>query len=156
MGLKWMSKWIKKEEGITLIELLASLALLSVVIILIGSVHIFGQKQFSSQTEANSQANDLRYTLAMISREARSAKNLAISDTELHIDGNIYKLDDTNLKKNNTIISTRVETFDVNELEKDKRIHIIIKSTLNQMSQREEYETIIYLRDPLIGGEAGE
>ncbi|GAA0361950.1 hypothetical protein GCM10008932_13210 [Alkalibacterium iburiense] len=151
-----MSKWFKNEEGITLIELLASLALLSVVIILIGSVHIFGQKQFSSQTEANSQSNDLRYSLALISREARSAKNLVISETELNIDGNIYILDDTNLKKNNTIISSRVETFDVIELEKDNRIHIIIKSTPNQMNQREEYETTIYLRDPLIGGEAGE
>lgn len=152
-----MSKWFKNEEGITLIELLASLALLSVVIILIGSVHIFGQKQFSSQTEANSQANDLRYSLAMISREARSAENVKVmSANEIVIDGNTYLFDKPTLKKNTTIISSRVEDFKVGELEKDKLIHITIESTPNQMNQREEYETTIYLRDPLIGGEASE
>lgn len=39
------------QRGITLVELLAVLAILSVIILLIGSAHLFGQKQLIYQTD---------------------------------------------------------------------------------------------------------
>lgn len=154
MGLTNVKQFLKNEEGITLVELLASLALLSVVIILIGSVHIFGQRQFTSQAEANSQANDLRYSLAMISREARSADTFTVEEeaSEIIIDANRYYLDNTNLKKNNTTLSSRVKIFNVT-LEGSNRIKIRIESTPNQLNQSEVYETTIYTRTASNGGD---
>ncbi|MGB9342558.1 MAG: hypothetical protein WCB13_04100, partial [Trichococcus sp.] len=56
----------------TLIELLASIALLSVVLSLVGAVHLFGQKQYLTQSYSARQSNDFAYTLSVISREVRS------------------------------------------------------------------------------------
>ena len=76
-----MIRTLKSEEGITLIELMASLAILSIVILLVGSVHIFGQTQFINQTERASQSNDLRYSLSLVSRDVRQA-GLVVKDHE--------------------------------------------------------------------------
>ena len=53
------SQLIKKEDGVTLLELLASIALLSIIIMLVGSVHMFGQRQYIKQSHDASQANEL-------------------------------------------------------------------------------------------------
>ena len=100
-----MIRTLKSEEGITLIELMASLAILSIVILLVGSVHIFGQTQFINQTETASQSNDLRYSLSLVSRDVRQA-GLVVKDheNETYIIGpNSYSFQKPNLSRNNEL-----------------------------------------------------
>ena len=71
----------------TLIELLASIALLSVVLSLVGAVHLFGQRQYLTQSYSASQSNDFALQLAIISKEVRKASwiNLSEDGKELNL-----------------------------------------------------------------------
>ena len=75
----------------TLVELLASIALLSVVLSLVGAVHLFGQKQYLTQSYSARQSNDFAYTLSVISREVRKTPfadiTVSASGDTLLIDG---------------------------------------------------------------------
>ena len=143
-----MKRYLKKEDGITLIELLASITILSVVILLVGSVHLFGQRQYVSQTESNRQANDLRYSLAMISRDVRSASDFdLVASHHIVVDEVSYKKEGSNLLRDGSILSNRVGSFEVLQSEghADKYV-ITISSSLNDLDQSETYSTTIYLR----------
>lgn len=139
-----MIKLIKRDDGITLIELLASIALLSVVILLVGSVHIFGQTQFFNQTESASQSNDLRYSLSVISRDVRRAEVVTVEGTTLKADDITYNFNKPTLERNGEILSNRVEDF--KSLVFEDRVEITIKSTPNRQNQSKEYHTTIYFR----------
>ena len=139
---------ISGEKGITLIELLASITILSVVILLVGSVHLFGQRQFVSQTESNRQANDLRYSLAMISRDVRSANDFElVASHHIVVDEVSYKKEGSNLLRNGSVLSKRVGQFEVVQSKDQTDTYVItISSSLNDLDQSERYSTTIYLR----------
>lgn len=139
-----MKLWKKSEEGFTLVELLASIALLSVVILLVGSVHIFGQSQFINQTESASQSNDLRYSLSVISRDVRSAEVVTVEGATLSADDITYTLANSTLRRNGEVLSTRVSDFTPESI--PDGVHITILSTVNRQNQSKEYETTIYFR----------
>lgn len=150
-----MKKIIKNEDGITLVELLASLAILTGLIILIGSFHIFGQKHFSNQIESNNQASDLRYSLSLISREARSAQEITIvPDESIEIDGVNYYQSGSNLLRDDEVLSSRVSNFEITPIEGTKKVKLKLESTNNDLNQNETYETTIYFRVATDGGEA--
>ena len=65
---------LKDETGITLVELIAAISLLMIVILLAGAIHMFGQRQFKTQTESASQANDFSYALTVMTTELRKSQ----------------------------------------------------------------------------------
>ncbi|WP_368646301.1 PilW family protein [Alkalibacterium putridalgicola] len=144
----------KKDDGITLVELLASLAILSVVILLVGSVHIFGQRQFVNQTESASQANDLTYALSVMSRDLRKqeAATVSLNETSNQIlinDAALFTHVGTDLKKGSEVLSSRVSNaeFVINMKDAEKEsLTIILSSTGNQQNQSNKYQTTIYFR----------
>lgn len=70
---------LKDETGITLVELIAAISLLMIVILLAGAIHMFGQRQFKTQTESASQANDFSYALTDMATELRKSQpNLVV------------------------------------------------------------------------------
>lgn len=136
---------LKTEEGITLVELLASIAILSIVILLVGSVHIFGQTQFISQTETAIQSNDLRFSLSLVSRDVRQAGIVEDIDESTYVVGDYtYSFRRPNLFRNGERLSSRVDEFKI--LPADDHAEIIIKSTTKRQSQDESYQTTIYFR----------
>lgn len=140
-----MKSRLKAEEGITLVELLASIAILSIVILLVGSVHIFGQTQFISQTETASQSNDLRYSLSLVSRDIRQAGSVKINeDLSYEVGTHTYSFQEPNLYRNGERLSSKIYDFKI--LPSDDYAEIIIKSTTNRQAQGESYHTTIYFR----------
>ncbi|UJF14840.1 prepilin-type N-terminal cleavage/methylation domain-containing protein [Jeotgalibaca sp. MA1X17-3] len=136
------------EEGMTLIELLASIAILSVVILLVGSVHMFGQKQYINESYSAKQSNDLTYSLSVLSREVRKAgpDSVTVDKSVLIIDGIEFKLDNSQLKKNGQVLADNIESFDVEEIEDNEGIKISVTSKPNQNGKSKEYSTAIYFR----------
>ena len=142
----------KSDKGITLIELLASLAILSIVILLAGSVNIFGQKQFINQTQSASQANDMSYALSVMSRDLRKEEAGAVSVTEVEDGKEIttnsgltftYINSKNQLRKNGTVL---VDAISSAEFEKnDNNIKIILKNNSPQVKDK-SYQTTIYFR----------
>lgn len=80
------------ESGITLVELLAVLAIMSVVIVLAGAVHMFGQTQFRAQTDSASQNNDYSYAMTVMTSDLRKIPLSNVSDTISLGEGN-YLID---------------------------------------------------------------
>lgn len=142
-----MIRLFKKDDGITLVELLASIALLSVVILLVGSVHIFGQTHFINQTESASQSNDIQYSLSVISRDVRRAETAVFNEEkkELTAGTNVFELRGNKLLKNESVLSDRVADFRV-QTEDTDGVEITILSTGNRQNQSKEYKTMIYFR----------
>lgn len=137
----------------TLIELLASIALLSVVLALAGAVHMFGQKQYMTQSYSANQSNDYAYTLSVISREIRknSYDSITVSENDdaLFIDKvETFSKKGSKLLKNNTqILAEDVESFMVSSDPETESIEIVLKSMSEKNNQSKEYQTTIYLRE---------
>lgn len=140
-----MMSRLKAEEGITLVELLASITILSIVIMLVGSVHIFGQTQFISQTETASQSNDLRYSLSLVSSDIRQAGVVEEIGEKTYMVGEYtYSFQEPNLYRNSERLSSKIDVFKI--IPSDDYAEIIIKSTTNRQAQGESYHTTIYFR----------
>ena len=146
---KWKPGWhLKNENGFTLVELLASLAILSMIISLIGSVTMFGIKQYDNQTFEAEQANDYSYALTVLSKEIRSAKSVTVANGSITVDGVIYAQTGTQLIKTAEDSSQEVladylptDGFKVSEIETNNIIAITIKN-----NESKTYQTTIYLR----------
>ena len=115
---------LNDESGVTLVELLAVLSILSVFIILAGSIHIFGQKQFTSQTQSASQANDFSYALTLMTTEVRAQEPNKVADKDndtnekniIKINGDkVFWQDGEQLLNRGTPIADGVGYFTVNK-----------------------------------------
>ena len=143
---------LRNESGMTLIELLASIALLSVVLSLVGAVHLFGQRQYLTQSYSASQSNDFAYTLSVISREVRKTPfadvTISASGDTLFIDGAVaFSQKDSQLvKNNNQVLAEDVEDLVVTPDATTKSLKIVLKSLSEMNSQPKEYQTTIYFR----------
>lgn len=143
---------IKEDSGITLVELLAVLVMLSVVVLLIGSIHIFAQKQFKAQTESASQNNGISYALTIMSTELRGNtwSNVKAEDDLIEITGiSRYEVKDQKLIKNdNEILAKGIKEM---KIDKDnEKIEInIISLDITAGNQVKDYHTTIYFRGEL-------
>uniref|UniRef100_A0A942T2D4 Prepilin-type N-terminal cleavage/methylation domain-containing protein n=1 Tax=Neobacillus citreus TaxID=2833578 RepID=A0A942T2D4_9BACI len=102
-----------REQGYTLIEIMAGLTLLSMVLLLANSVDLFGQKQLNVQsTEIQSQSDD-RLAMKLITKEIRKAQTVDVNNpNELTIDSvDVYKLSGTTLVKNNQVFISNISKF---------------------------------------------
>ena len=146
---KWKQDYLSKNEaGFTLVELLASLAILSLIIGLIGSVTLFGIKQYDKQTFEAEQANDYSYALSVLSKEIRSAESVTVAEGSINVDGVVYAQTGTQLIKTAEDSSQEVladylptDGFKVSEIETNNIIAITIKN-----NESKTYQTTIYLR----------
>lgn len=138
--------YLKNENGFTLVELLASLAILSMIISLIGSVTMFGIKQYDTQTTAASQSNDYTYALTVLSKEVRSAEKVEISEGSISVDGIVFVQDGSRLiKKTNADQEILAEDVKSGGFQIVKNANKTIVITLESAKQK-IYETTIYLR----------
>jgi Tfp pilus assembly protein PilW len=109
---------VKNQKGVTLVvtlvELLAAIALLSIVLLLANSIHLFGQKQMTDQsTEIQNQSN-VRLAMNIITKQIRKASTINVDNNgALLLDTDIYKLDNNNLTKNNQPFITNLQEFDL-------------------------------------------
>jgi prepilin-type N-terminal cleavage/methylation domain-containing protein len=142
------------EKGVTLIELLAALSLLSIILLLASSVHMLGIKQSSSQTaEINNQSN-VRLAINIITREIRKASTVSfvniddsdITNDQLKINGvDVYKLENKNITKNANPLINNIQTFTLKKVKDDMYTITIANIPSNNLPQTTLSSTI-YIR----------
>ncbi|NLC25275.1 MAG: prepilin-type N-terminal cleavage/methylation domain-containing protein [Fastidiosipila sp.] len=143
---------LKSEAGVTLVELLAAIAILGIVIALAGSVHIFGQRQFRSQTESANQANDLSHALTVMSTDLRRypADEVKVEDNKISLvdeDDPIYYLENDKLMNQSSVMIDYVSSFTAKKTADRKGIHIKISVNSNEPGvEAKDYQTTIYFR----------
>lgn len=141
---------LKDDSGVTLVELLAALTILTVVIILAGSIHMFGQKQFISQTDSASQSNDFSYALTDMTTEIRKKSsneikvNGEVRNQQILVNGSVvYQQVGSQLLKRGVSLADDVENFMVTKAEEYIEITLI---KTNQTASNKNYQTRIYFR----------
>src|SRR5690625_69530 len=137
---------MKDERGITLVELLATIVIVSLVVSLIMGIQITVQKQFQTQTKKAEQLIDLTIAMKSITKDLRAAREIEVpSENHLRIKdmaGQIveYTLENEVLQRNHSHYIYKVNRFFVEERENDK-ILIFVESETGK-----KLETEIMLR----------
>lgn len=137
---------VKNQKGVTLIELLAAIALLSVVLLVANSIHLFGQKQMSDQTaEIQSQSN-VRLAMDIITKRIRKASTISVDNNGvLTLDNtDVYKLDNNNLTQNSQPIINNLQKFNIQY--DGSKITVTIADLPNTNTPQTTLSTTIYIR----------
>ncbi|WP_186576255.1 PilW family protein [Aquibacillus kalidii] len=138
---------MNNEKGITLVELLATLAIMSMIILLISSVHIFGQKQFTSQTEQIDNQANVRLVVNTLTKEIRTVgeNTVFVNEGTLTVGTDSYKLVNNDLLKNDVLFVSDIDEFNV---EKDgNKLTISVESLPNQFNKTSSLSTVVYIRE---------
>ncbi|WP_163537907.1 prepilin-type N-terminal cleavage/methylation domain-containing protein [Gracilibacillus sp. YIM 98692] len=136
----------RNQKGVTLIELLAVIGLLSVIMMLVGSIYLFTQKQFLTQTAKIEQQSNVRGALTELTKDIRSVKQESIKYEEavLHVGPNQYYWEKDSLIKNEAVIADSITNFQV--VFDAEQIEISISSKTSEFAQEETISTVVMFR----------
>ena len=131
-----MKKLLRNEQGLSLAELLATLAIASLIGVFIISVHLLVQKQYSSQSTEIQHLTDITIAAKAITKDIRSYEVIELNKTSIKFkNGNKYELENNVLKKNDADYLYEINNFDVKQV--DNKILLKIKSTTGQKIETE-------------------
>lgn len=141
----------KNERGITLVELLAVLSILSIILLLVGSAHIFGQRQYFEQNETIDHQGDVRLIMSQLTTDVRKVtvnEGAATSDSGgLTLGTNTYTHQGSTLKRNGVILSENISAFEwCTTNEAANKITIKIVSVVDDKGKQASLETVLYFR----------
>jgi prepilin-type N-terminal cleavage/methylation domain-containing protein len=137
---------IKNNRGVTLIEILCALALVSMVLLLANSVNIFGLKQVSEQTSDINNQSNVRLAINIITNEIRSAQNVNVSNNILTINNtDVYKLNNQSLTKNGQAIILDIQKFNI--VMNGKQIFVSIANIPSKNGKQIDLSDTIYIRE---------
>ncbi|UTR11249.1 prepilin-type N-terminal cleavage/methylation domain-containing protein [Evansella sp. LMS18] len=89
-----MLKKLQDNRGVTLVEVLVSTALLSMILLVITSFHLFGQNQFINQKSHSDSVTNVRLAMSDMTKEIR--KGATVTDCgyeELTVGDNSYNIE---------------------------------------------------------------
>lgn len=139
-------KLLKNNRGLTLVELLISIALVSLVALLITSLQLFGQNQVKHQTEQADLQAEVRLALNVITKDIRGADYVNIVDNTLTINGGtIIKQEGTNITRDGNVIASKIQHFYIEE--SLGKVDIELISITPRQGKPIEQTTTIYLRE---------
>lgn len=141
------------QRGITLVELLGVLAILSVIVLLIGSAHLFGQKQFIYQTDELDKQGDVRLVVSQLTTDFRS---VTASDYGIDADTGTYRVgtqsyvySSPTIYRNGEKLSDHIEEFTLTPIEEGGQlvgIDIKVEGQASDQAGKTAVETTIYFR----------
>lgn len=128
----------RNEKGFTLVEVLATLVLVSIIALLASSIHLFAQNQTNTQREEIHIQSNERAAMRLIKSEIRKAVKVETNHpNELIINGtDEYRLEESDLKKNDITVISGIKKFAVTMHDNQ------IKLKIGSMP-----ETTIYIRE---------
>lgn len=138
------------QRGITLVELLGVLAILSVIILLIGSAHLFGQKQLIYQTDEVDKQGDVRLVASQLTTDFRSITDYLEDADGYHIGDQTYQYSDSTVSRNGQTLSNNIANFELIPINDDAGelvgVDIVIESEAGGQAGPTTVETAIYFR----------
>lgn len=111
----------ESEKGVTLIEVLAALALLSIIMLLASSIHIFSQKQMGHQSKEIQVQSNVRLAAKVLTKDIRksdsvtiiSSSKFEVNKANLTVDR--YEFKDNTLYKNDQPFISDIQSFTINK-----------------------------------------
>ncbi|GGH86076.1 prepilin-type N-terminal cleavage/methylation domain-containing protein [Pullulanibacillus pueri] len=151
--LKAARSAIKNTRGLTLVEVLAVIVLLTLVFLLANALHLFGLKQYDIQTEEIKNQSQVRLAMIELTKEIRSADRVEVSETHdrftiTHSDQiktfTLNKQDHT-IDKNGHPLIEGISTFSI--IQSGSKITLTLKSLPNKSGESVERSTDFYIRE---------
>jgi prepilin-type N-terminal cleavage/methylation domain-containing protein len=141
----------KSNKGVTLIELLAALSLLSIIIVLASSLQIFSQKQTKNQTTEIQNQSNLRLAINVITKEIRSADSVKVpNNNQLEIykmsSKYVYKFENNTLKKDDQPLIPDLQLCTFIPYPNNTSIDYITITITSKSVPASTLKTTIYLR----------
>ena len=142
---------MNNQKGVTLIEILASIVLLTIVLSLTFNLLISGQNEHTKQVSANTQLQDVSYAMKLITKDVRKGTKAVTATPGSTTEFNIIDLDDNliatyryeastkQLYRNSLVIANEVVQFESNIVDRD--LSIILKN-----NSHTTYNTKLYFR----------
>ncbi|HLS36047.1 MAG TPA: prepilin-type N-terminal cleavage/methylation domain-containing protein [Bacillota bacterium] len=132
---------MKNEKGMTLVEVLATLVIVSIVIIFLVGIQVVVQKQFKSQTTSTEQLTDITIAMKSITKELRLAEEVSANESELLIqlapDEQVsYVLQEDTLQRNDSDYIHEIKNFFVEKRDNNK-VYISIESETGKQLETE-------------------
>lgn len=156
-----MRKLMRNSQGVTLVEVLVVLVLMSLILLMVNGVNISGQKAFISQKEKIQHQESVQYAIKYITREVRKHGDVETVETDdstknelnikHHTESNFdnYKLVENTLYKNADPLVEGITGFYAKvtkEEGKPLKLKLTVKSEGKSEIENVEVETEIYLR----------
>ncbi|WP_078595176.1 PilW family protein [Evansella clarkii] len=145
-----MMKKLLDARGLTLVEVLVSTALLSIVLLIITSFHIFGQNQFNNQDSQAERISNVRLAMSDMTKEIRKAPFVTECGPGKLLLGDVsYKLEHDHLVKHNTLFVKEIKSFSCEEISSGSEVTgvtITISSTQPGQGSQASYTSEIYFR----------
>lgn len=145
-----MSKQLKEERGLTLIEVLAATVIGTLLILFIGNALLFGLKQFKNQSEKAQELTGVTIVVKAVTKDIRKATSVEVNDVnlELMIEKKpvTYRFD----KENKVILKNGREFFKGIELFTVSRSGDFLNIRIESKDENESPEKInteLYLRN---------
>ena len=148
-----LKKLLKSNRGLTLVELLAVIVLISLVFVLVNSMHLFGLKQYDVQSKDIDHQSQVRLAMNVLTKEIRKADSVVVrkagtSQNTLVIDDrDLYTFNQQNhtIDKNGTSLIRNISQFTVNRSEQDK-VTLTIMSVPDKMGNSFKLSTDLFIR----------
>lgn len=141
---------LRNTKGLSLVELLISITLLSMIILVITSIHLFGQNQFINQAAQVGNQADARYVINNIQSNVRSLEQtdiLTVSNDSQTLFKNgvqwIY-FEDGTIFENERIIAEGIDVFEI--FISENRLDLIVESQSQKNSRSANFTSTIYIR----------
>lgn len=149
-----VNKNLNNEKGLTLVEVLAVTVIGAIVMVLIFSVQLFGQKQYKHQTEKTGQLYDVTYAAKIVTKEIRESEKVKVN-TNMHKEFLSLTLtkesgSTTTLElKNNSLLnngSPLVKGISKFEIAYKNNMLVINLESIDKNGEKEKIETELYVR----------
>lgn len=133
---------LKNERGVTLVELLAAIVIISIVFIFLISIQVIIQNQYKKEMKNTGQLTDITIAMKSITKDLRSAKDITIPNDRYLIIENFsendveYILEDNILKRNGSSYVYELKSFYVEEKE-EKIVFIKLESESGKILETE-------------------
>lgn len=119
------------KKGITLVELLLTIAILAVAAGLMYTLFGQGLSLYTIETESADEQQNLRQVLSDITNSARlaGADSIEAENNVLTIGDSVYSLSEQNVLRNGTAIAERIVLFEVSIDNTKSLLSVTIKNT---------------------------
>lgn len=155
--LKHIKRLLVNARGLTLIEVLAAIVLLSIILAMVTSVYLLGVKQYKVQTQNINSQENVRLAMTVLTKAIRSASSVQVvdpgtpshpSDDQLKLttgtQTDVYALDQTNIDKNGKPLVQGVSQFIVSQV--GTEVSLKIESVPDPLGHPTSLQTTIYIR----------
>lgn len=140
-------KWFKNRKGITLIELIIALALISIVLVIGYNLFFSGLNNYGRQVDNVDNQTRARQAIRQISGEIRKASSVDVIDEySIDIDGVLYKFqeDENTLLRDGNDFMSGIKLFTTSRNGNEINLEI---TTLAKDSHEVTLSTLINIRE---------